>query len=724
MAAKRNAQAHRSRVAFAAILLALAAQTAAAATTAILLPESSHPAVRSAAQLIAKKLALNAEAIQTTLAQTPQPGQLLLTVLPLTDPQQKLLGDIKSIRHDGYVIAFHNGGALICGARPRSLLYAAGDLHLWKDKTDGVFLREPSFAIRSVENYSTLPTPEYVAELGLNLLIDRKAQTAISVKETLPDVFAQLAEQDRQRLDRAAQTRRQSPNLLQQACREADVDYYAFLYGNDFQRWSGPLYEAALKACPAAKGVPAEKSFEKASLCPSDPFTWKLIDAYLKEYIAQTRADGLYITFWDDYGLYCQCDRCKASGMNTFRNQLYACVQQYHKTLDAMGKKLIVRTWSSGVPHWLRQEWVHAPGYDPFGGTGRDLWGRVIDELPHTILLQTKVYHADCQPDPPFSELLGNAKPHTEIAEYQMTGQTTGRYYFPASTVNHTVWTMKKARDLVGPDGGVNLFLGGTRQTGYNLLNDILNSINCYAWRQLSWNVDADMDKVWTDWAESIYDKQAAPHMVKALQLSEDAVNKMFSTLGMGSSTNSDFAGTIYRREMLLMYTNRHYRPEFVRFLEPTRENIQRVIDEKEDVLGKIDRMFVAFEKGRPYLTAAQAREIQTRFDWLREFAIVTRYLEEALFRYRCLRGLNALRTTDPEQIKYIAVAYDKIRQHRPTLFRFDPDQQFRCYETPLGDLRTRPALGNPIPLIKEIYEQSNILVEEIVGPNYGSSGK
>lgn len=693
--------------------------------TEILVPDESHPAVRSAAELMAEKMNLPAEVIQSVKSvSVPKQGQLVLAVLPVSET---LISELNlqagEIGHDGYAIGFRDGGAVIVGKRPRSLLYAAGDVHLWKDNDSGAYLRSPSFAIRSVERHGEMPIPEYVAALGLNVLIDRGARTAVSFKDTLPEVYEKLDERDQRRLGRASETRTNMPNELRQACHDADVEYYTFLYGNNFELWSDPLYEAAITVYPSAKGQPAPHSWEKAALCPSDPITWKLIDAYLREYMAQTKADGLYVTFWDNYGIYCQCDRCRENGLNTFRNQVYECVKHYHQALSSLGKKLVVRTWSSGVPHWLRDEWVHAPGYDHFGGSGVDLWGRVFEELPEDILIQTKVYHSDCQPAPPFAELLGKANRHTEIAEYQMTGQTTGRYYFPASTVNHTAWTMKKSRDLLGADGGVNLFLGGTRQTNYFLLDDILNSVNVYAWRQLSWDVDANVEKIYRDWAIQTYGEKAGPYMAMAMQLSEDAVNQMFSTLGMGSSTNSDFAGNIARRETLLQYTNRHYRPEFAKNLEPTKDNIRRVIAEKEDSLQKIRQMVEAFEKAKPNLPEDMVQEIQTRFDWMREFAIIKRYLEESLFRFRYLRYLNSMRTTDPDQMKYLNRAYDRVREHSKKLFQYDPEQKFRCYDRPLGELRRKPLLGNPMSLMRELYEQSKVYTEEIVGPDYLQEG-
>ncbi|MGH6878586.1 MAG: hypothetical protein ACREHV_14585, partial [Rhizomicrobium sp.] len=390
-----------------------------------------------------------------------------------------------------------------------------------------------------------------------------------------------------------------------------------------------------------------------------------------------------------------------------------------YETVNALGKGLIVRTWSSGCPHWLGDQYVHAPGYGNFGGTGEELWGRVIKELPAAIMLQTKVYNCDVEPDPPFSPLIGKAAPHNQIAEYQIIGQTTGRYYFPASSVNYNTWTMKKSLHLIGEHAGVALGYGATRQSNFSLLDDIVNGVNLYAARELSWNIDASLDEIWKNWATPIYGRQAAPHLIRALQLSEDAVNRTFSVLGMGSSTNSDFVDNIARRETLLRYTNRYYLPEYAQYLEATKENIDRVIAEKEECMQGIEEMFRELALAGPYLRLEHKSELETRFDWLREFAICRKYLDISLWRYRYLRRLAAMLTTDTEQMKYLAEAYDEVAKHAKLLFQYDPSQKFSCYDVTLGQLPRKPSLGDPMPLMTQLYSESKRFVEESVGPNY-----
>ncbi len=673
----------------------------------IVIAEPAHPAARAAAQIIARRLGLAEGVVQAAARPVAAPGAVVLLVDDRHAPLQR----------DGYTVTASGGAVTVRGVRPRALLFAAGDVHLWRGLSDGTLTRDPAFAFRSAFYATRHSVAEFVAEVGCNAVL--VGQTgSVTFEKTLPEVFAKLepAEQEKLRRKQAEEAARAA--RLVQECRDADVDVYPMLYGNDLARWSPVLLEAALKAYPSAKGTSATQSWECATLCPSEPAAWKVIEAYVGEYARQMEGAGLYTTFWDHYGLHCQCARCRANGLCRFENQLAACVSHTHAALAPQGKRLVVRTWSSGVPHWLLEQWVHAPGYDHFGGAGTSLWARVFAETPKDILIQTKVYHADCQPAARFSPLLGQARPHMEIAEWQITGQTTGRFYFPASTVEHTAQTMRKSLALVGPSGGVSLYLGGTRQARYDLLDDIANSINVRAWRELAWQPDADLDRVWRDWATEVYGASAAPHVVRALRRSEEAVNRLFSTLGLGSDTNSEFAKTIARRETLLKYTNRYFLPEGRRALEPTLENVARVVAEKDECLRLIDEMRRDLERAKPLLKPEQASELETRVGWLREWAVCARALDESLWRYRYLRHEAQMLTTDPEQMRHLAQAYDVIQAQRKRLFVFEPSQRFSCYDVPLGQLPRPPTLGSPVALMRELYEASRESVESAVGPH------
>jgi len=284
--------------------------------------------------------------------------------------------------------------------------------------------------------------------------------------------------------------------------------------------------------------------------------------------------------------------------------------------------------------------------------------------------------------------------------------------------VNYTAWTMKKAHALVGAEGGAEISPGGTNQSNYDLYADLLNSVDVYAWRELTWDVNTTPDLIFAEWAALLYAPSAAPHMAKAMQLSEEAAAKTFSPLGHGSETNSGFAGDIERRETLLRYTNRYYLPEYAKFLEPTKQNIRLIVEEKHKCVAGIDAMFTELQAAKPYLTQAQAEEIGTRFDWLREYAICNIALDVSLWRFRYLRALAAMLTTDPDQLKPLAEAFDTVTEHAPKLFHYDPAQKFTCYDLPLGQLRAKPGLGSPLRLMHELYAKSLAFMEALVGPD------
>ncbi len=305
----------------------LLATTASAATyTEVVIAESAHPAVRSAAHIFGLPIKSVAR------PGTPAAGQIVLIV----DPSP-------SVRHDGYRITFSGGGARVSGNRPRSLLFAAGDYHLWRSRTAGVYTREPAFAIRVGQYDANRTVADYVAQLGVNALIDKPNGAAVTLKTTLPEVYSQLSAADQVRLDGARAARVEQNRAFAKQCADADVPLYAFLYGNDVEAWSRPLVAAFLKAYPSAKGTPDTKSFEKARLCPSDPATWKFVRAYIQDFMEQSAADGMYATFWDRYGINCHDERCRRDGLDRFPNQLYECVRQYREALQ--GKRLVVRTW-------------------------------------------------------------------------------------------------------------------------------------------------------------------------------------------------------------------------------------------------------------------------------------------------------------------------------------------------------------------------------------------
>jgi hypothetical protein len=294
------------------------------------------------------------------------------------------------------------------------------------------------------------------------------------------------------------------------------------------------------------------------------------------------------------------------------------------------------------------------------------------------VLFQTKVYNADCQPDPPFSALLQVA-PRRDIAEWQITGQTVGRQYFPASVVAQTARQFARVKDLVSPDGGVMLYAGTYKRDGYAALSDRLNSVNIHVWRQLSWNPGEDEDDLWREWAEPLYGANWGA-VVAAMKASEAASVASFSPLGLGAPTESVFAKNVERRESLLRYTNRYFLEEGKAALEPTQTNVGRVIAQKDAALAGLDAALAKLGKG-----VVDDADL-VRFGWLRAHLAASRELDANLWRLRLLKRRRTLGMPADDLPRAIKEAASKVYASK---CRFPRE------------------IGSPVPLMTDICSQA-----------------
>ena len=588
---------------------------------------------------------------------------------------------------DGYVVRRDGSDRIVRARRPRGLLYAKGETEVWREVGAKPLVRESPFRTRLLMYGSSAHSLEdWIGATGCNAVQLNGAGTPEQVAD----------------------------------CHAADVDAYGFLYGCDPMKWGAAACRDYLAQHPSAKGTDIGRSWEKGVMCPSDPATAAFFRAKIRDVATVAGVDGVVVTLWDNYGLYCQCARCRAAGLNRFDAQVAACVRWFEEGLRPLGKKLIVRTWSSGAPHFLRDEWVHAPGY----ASAEDAiatWGKAFAASDPGTVFQTKVYNADCQPNPPFSLLLGRAKGRTEFAEWQIAGQTVGLQWLPASIVDHTAKTMRRAAELVGRDGGVALYAGGYNNPDYESLDDIVNSVNVYAWRRLAWNPSEPVDAIWHDWATRTYGA-AGDSVAAALRLSERAVAASFSPLGLGAPTESRFPSTVSRREDLLRYTNRQYLPEGAAALAPTKENVVRVVAEKDAAIAQVDEMLRILDSAAPGLPASVAAELRLRTRWLRTHLVVTRALDGALWRLKYLRALGERGTTDPGVLREIAHDFASVKSAAPDLFRHEPDLKLSGYRRPVGDRDI--SLRSPIPLMRDIESSARSVVERFVGPEAANYGK
>ena len=177
------------------------------------------------------------------------------------------------LKHDGYVVERIGGCEIrdeksrkqsnnqtikqsnifvVKAASERAFLYANYESNRWMNASSYPFVRDPHFKIRALDvSRSPEPLKEWIAATGAN---------AVYLKRGRPDA-KRLRE-----------------------CAELGVPAYGFLYGCDAAKWNRERYDEFIAAHPSSKGVTPQKSWEKGTMCPSDPAT--------REFFAETIRDS------------------------------------------------------------------------------------------------------------------------------------------------------------------------------------------------------------------------------------------------------------------------------------------------------------------------------------------------------------------------------------------------------------------------------------------------
>ena len=137
------------------------------------------------------------------------------------------LAAIDKPKMDGYTVTY-TSGVVVYGARPRSLLFAAGEPHHWATPRTTSYHRNPEFALRNATYHPDYPVAEQAAIFGANFFVaNLPASPAL---QALPEVFGALGADDQKRLVRRMAQRHKVADNAAQACRkfkDADVDVYA-----------------------------------------------------------------------------------------------------------------------------------------------------------------------------------------------------------------------------------------------------------------------------------------------------------------------------------------------------------------------------------------------------------------------------------------------------------------------------------------------------------------
>jgi len=208
-------------------------------------------------------------------------------------------------------------------------------------------------------------------------------------------------------------------------------------------------------------------------------------------------------------------------------------------------------------------------------------------------------------------------------------------------------------------------------RVGLTSLDGIKNELFCRA----CWNIDTTVEKVWRMWNR----KHGWPEEIfEVVTLAEEAYEKTFYINKALVNGRSSFTESIERYEWSLTFPYIHYRNYGPRrklsILEPTEENIQRIIQEKDDALDCIRKMKEITRKCKDRLPEDDYSVLMKTFDFMEQFTAVMKKHVGMYFRFRAMCMLKGGETFEkiaqglPKAIEELEIEIEKLRKYSQKL--------------------------------------------------------
>ncbi len=143
-----------------------------------------------------------------------------------------------------------------------------------------------------------------------------------------------------------------------------------------------------------------------------------------------------------------------------------------------------------------------------------------VEDRDHLVVMTKCVPH-DWQPYYPFNPLLGKTHGLPQVVEIDLGQEFTGKSLILHEDVDYTRQVLERAARL-GLVGGVARV---ERQPDFHALGTP-NEVNLYAFGRLLEDPSLETQRLWHDWATARYGEAAAPHVIAALQLTDDITNR------------------------------------------------------------------------------------------------------------------------------------------------------------------------------------------------------
>lgn len=408
---------------------------------------------------------------------------------------------------------------------------------------------------------------------------------------------------------------------------------------------------------------------ENGQLCATDPFWWQFLEEKYKEFFELfPEVSGIIVSPGTRESMVsfaanrCTCERCHSYNADDWYHNLLAAM---HKSIDAAGKKLIVRDFSYTKAHQYAM--VNAAG-----------------SVSSNITMAMKKVPHDYYPVFPDNPAVGNCGELHQWVEYDTWGQFFGLGVFPCGVAEDMQGRMQRYLEQ-GAEGVM------LRTDWENMIQSSVfcsfNMLNLIAGAMLSKNVHADMREIYREWLsyglmspllQDTFDRapcvpalpEAEERLCKIMQLGWKALEKGIHVRGHVFNRNCQMFDRydLTYNIMTVFHSRDQWEPGASLRVAPTKENIRIILQEKDEAFQTAQKVAeLADPKG-----LGVSEELETYLHFLQQG--FPAYIEG--FRMECRTTFYtklAEETKDPDDIQRAQESlsdYESLAESYRTLVR------------------------------------------------------
>ncbi len=344
---------------------------------------------------------------------------------------------------------------------------------------------------------------------------------------------------------------------------------------------------------------------------------------------------------------------------------IYRTLDMAYRKCSQYGKKLIFRTFGWDDP----QETALA---------------NVANRLDPGVWVMHKHIPMDWCDAFPHNPNLVRVRGKTALLETELAGEQRGNSRLPVWIGDYYQYRLRNAMPtgIVGATGRINRRGVDDLEKAYSVrMHDKMYGgsfnpciANLYVYSQLVWDPEADVGRLYLDWAERYYGKKAAPHVVAAFRPMRRAMQQMM--LGRGQFLNLRFVMDYEKWREVMHWGNNlsdfdHSHPVQFRLKlleQPDDRFFDEFLHEKDEALGMVTRALGEVHLTRGLIPEREYKALVAFFERMLNLAVFCRYQMEAFGWIGHMGGIT------PQARERLEICREKMSACAQALPRWDPE--------------------------------------------------